>query len=353
MRHSRFTEIIYRVLLSATLLVAGSSMPGCGTAADNGGSGTGTRKTAPAPVAQEIKVGHLVGVCMSPLFLADAKGYFRDEGLDVKLVWMPNPGDATSTLAAGSIDFIHNPFTNTFVADGNGADLRIIAGSGNGGLVCIAQGDSGIKTVADLKARAGKGLRVGSERINTLELTFFRLLQNHGMDYKDFEMVWFTDHFAMLSAFESRKVDVVTHVEPYATQLIKKSGGVPLATSFEEWGPGAPDCVVSARADTLKNRPEVVKKYLRALLRADGFIKSNMAEAVDYLDKGKYYKVDKATLADALPRQPPGVDLRSGVKEMNLAIDDMITLGYLKSKPTNVVDLGLLEQVASSAAQPR
>jgi len=300
-----------------------------------------------------IKVGHLVGVCMSPLFLAHAKGYFKDEGLDVELVFMPNPGDATTALTGRAVQFIHNPFTNTYLSVSQGAPLKIIAGSGNGGLYCIAQPESGIKNLADLKSKANTGLRVGSERINTLELTFYRTIQNQGLNYNQFNMIWFTDHFSMLAAFQQKQVDVVTHVEPYATMLIDKYGGVPLGNSFDVWGKDSPDCVVSARDDFLKQYPDTVKKYLRALLRADAFIKSDQAEAVDLLDANHYYKVDKETLKGALPRQPPGVDLRNGVKGMETAISDMVSLGYLKTKPANVVDLSLLNEVIQESKSTR
>jgi NitT/TauT family transport system substrate-binding protein len=303
------------------------------------------RRSPSAEFAGPIRVGHLVGICMSPLFLAHAKGYFKDEGLDVELVFVPAPGDSITALTGGAVQFIHNPFTNTYMAVSQGAPLKIIAGSGNGGLFCIAQPGSGIKNLTDLKNRANTGLRVGTGRIDTLELTFYRTIKNQGLNYADFNMVWFNDPFAMMSAFQQKQVDVVTHVEPYATMLIDKYGGVPLSNSFDVWGVDSPDCVVSVREDFLRQYPITAKKYIRALLRADAFIKAHQAEAVEILNSGRYYKVDKETLAAAIPRQPPGVDLRNGVKGMDTAINDMVSLGYLKSKPANVVDLSLLEEV--------
>ena len=47
-------------------------------------------------------------------------GYFKDEGLNVQLKFMPNPGDAITTLVSNAMDIIHNPFTNAFVAAGAG-----------------------------------------------------------------------------------------------------------------------------------------------------------------------------------------------------------------------------------------
>ena len=107
------------------------------TAAVAGAAALGAPFIARAQQAQPevINVGHLVGICMSPLFYAHAKGYFKDEGLNVQLKFMPNPGDAITTLVSNAMDIIHNPFTNAFVAAGQGAPIRIIAGSGAGGLV--------------------------------------------------------------------------------------------------------------------------------------------------------------------------------------------------------------------------
>ncbi len=299
----------------------------------------------PGEYAGKVKVGHLVGICMSPLFYADAQGYFQEEGLDVELVYTPNPGDSATALSAKGVQFIHNPFTNTYQAAAKGSKLKIIAGSGNGGLVCVAQKESGIRSLQGLKTKAGTGLKVGSMRINTLEMAFYRMLQNMNLDYSAFEMVWFNDHFSMLAAFQTKQVDVVTHVEPYATMLSDKYEGVRLGTSFDVWGEGSPDCVVSVHEDFLREYPGTVKKYIRAILRADAAIKADMGAATELLNEKKYFRVDKVVLGAAIPRQLPGVDLRKGVAGMELAIDDMAKLKYIEEKPQNVVDLRLLEEV--------
>jgi NitT/TauT family transport system substrate-binding protein len=290
-----------------------------------------------------IRVGHLVGICMSPLFYADAMGYFKDEGLKVELRHMPNPGDGLAALTSGATHIAHLPFTNAIVAAYNGAPVKVIAGSGAGGIFLIAQGASGIKSIDDLKKAKGKGLKIGTMRLNTFELTTYRVLVNNGLKYDDFQMVWFNDVLSMAAAFESKAVDLVTHVEPFSTRLVDKLGGVALASNQDVWGKDGPDCVTNARADFIAQNPDAAKKYLRALLKADAAIKADMPKAVDVLDKGKYYRVDKETLAAALPRQTPQVDLtRGGDKGMEIAVADMVTLGYLKKAPEGAVDFRLL-----------
>jgi NitT/TauT family transport system substrate-binding protein len=328
-----------RQFLQTSAAVASAASLGAGTALH--------AQTAPLP--DVIRVGHLVGICMSPLFYGHAAGMFKAEGLNVELKFMPNPGDGLAALVSGAIQVAHLPFTNAVVAVHNGAPVRTIAGSGAGGIFLIAQKETGIKSMADLKAAAGKGLKVGTMRLNTFELTAYRSMVNNGMSYSDFNMVWFNDVVSMAAAFEAKAIDVVTHVEPFATKLVDQLGGVALASNLQTWGPHGPDCVTNTRQDFIASQPEALRRYLRVLLKADRAIKADMARAVDLLDAGKYYRVDKATLAASLPRQLPQVDLtRGGDKGMEIAIADMRTLGYLKHTP-EVMDLRLLRETLAAA----
>src|SRR5262245_23053531 len=101
-----------RDFIKATVATAGAAALGVPTS---------TRAQQSLP--EVINIGHLVGICMSPLFFAHAQGYFKEEGLNVQLKFMPNPGDAIASLVGGSMDIIHNPFTNAFVAATQGAPI--------------------------------------------------------------------------------------------------------------------------------------------------------------------------------------------------------------------------------------
>lgn len=209
----------------------------------------------------------------------------------------------------------------------------------------IAQGASGIKNIADLQKAKGKGLKVGCMRVNTFELTLYRLMQNNGMKYDDFQMVWFNDVVSMAAAFEAKAVDLVTHVEPFSTNLVDRMSGVALGSNLDVWGKDGPDCVTSARADFVEKYPDAARRYIKALLRADREIKANPAKAIEAMDKGKYYRVNRDVLAAALPRQLPQVDLtRGGDKGMEIAINDMVTLGYLKRSPEGLMDFRYLRE---------
>ncbi len=316
------------------------------TAAIAGTAGLGFSQNSSAQAMPDvINVGHLVGICMSPLFYAQATGLFAAEGLKVEMKFMPNPGDALTALTAGVQQIVHIPFTNIIVAANNGAPVRIIGGSGAGGLFLLAQGTSGIKSMADLQKQKGKNLKIGAMRLNTFELMLFRALASNGLKYDDFQMVWFSDTLSMAAAFEAKAVDLVTHVEPFATRLVDKLGGVPIASNLDTWGKDGPDCVTNARTDFIEKYPLATTKYLRALLKADAAIKANRDKAVEVLDASKFYRVDKETLRAALPRQMPQVNLiGAGETGMRTAIQDMTTLGYIKSVPANLIDFRFLKE---------
>jgi NitT/TauT family transport system substrate-binding protein len=315
------------------------------TAAAAGAAALGAPLVGRAQALDTVNVGHLVGICMSPLFYAKAQEYFREEGLNVQMKFMPNPGDALTALNSGAMDIIHNPFTNAFVAAGQGAPVRIIAGSGAGGLFLIAQQETGIKSMADLAAAKGKPLKIGAIRFNTFELMLYRALVKAGVGYSDYNIVWFNDTLAMAAAFEAKALDLVTHVEPFATRLIDQLGGVPIASSLDAWGPHGPDCVTNTTARYLQEKPDVIKRYLKAILRADTAIKADVPKAVEILDAAKFYRVNKETLTAALPRQMPQVDItKGGDKGMEIAVADMVQLGYLKAPP-RIIDATLLKQV--------
>jgi NitT/TauT family transport system substrate-binding protein len=315
------------------------------TAVVAGATALGTPYVATAQKLETVNVGHLVGICMSPLFYAKTVEFFKEEGLDVQMKFMPNPGDALTALNSGVMDIIHNPFTNAFVAAGQGAPVRIIAGSGSGGLFLLAQKESGIKSMGDLAKAKGKGLKIGTMRFNTFELTLYRALVKAGVGYSDYNVVWFNDVLAMAAAFEAKQIDLVTHVEPFATRLSDQLGGVSIASNLDAWGPHGPDCVTNTTARYLESKPETIKKYLKAILRADAAIKADVPKAVDVLDSAKLYRVNKAALSAALPRQMPQVDItKGGDKGMEIAVADMVQLGYLKTVP-KIIDTTLLKQV--------
>ena len=163
-------------------------------------------------------------------------------------------------------------------------------------------------------------------RFNTFELTLYRALAKAGVGYSDYNIVWFNDVLSMAAAFEAKALDLVTHVEPFATRLIDQLGGVPIASNLDAWGPHGPDCVTNTTA-----------KYLESQAGGDQEV-SQGHPARRRRDQGRHAEggrrarrrasstaSTRTTLTAALPRQMPQVDItKGGDKGMEIAVADMV-----------------------------
>ena len=202
----------------------------------------------------KIKVGHLVALDMAPLFIAKEAGYFKEEGLDVQTVFFSNPGDNNAALVGGSLQFTTNPFTLPYFASNSGIKMRIISSAGGLGIMeVVIQGKYNISDVKQLvawiKAHPGQKLKIAVLKGDTLEMIIQKLLADNGLTYDDVEMVWFNDLLAMVQSFQTKQVDILSHIKPYTTEMIVKYGAKSLATNTDVWGEGTPNCTVNVMQD--------------------------------------------------------------------------------------------------------
>src|SRR2546430_10914260 len=66
--------------------------------------GTALLLPSPAPAQKVMKIGYPVWVGYGPLFLADKKGFLKDEGVSVQFINMEDTKTRYVALAAGQID---------------------------------------------------------------------------------------------------------------------------------------------------------------------------------------------------------------------------------------------------------
>ena len=342
-----------KFLTGAAAVAVGGFLAACG--ADKVLTATpGVTATAMPAVTRPVATlhaGHLVGGCMSPLFVADALGLFQQQGLNVKLHFFGNPGDNIASLVADATDVIHNPFSNTFVAEEKGVDLTIISGSGRAGLEVVARGGSDIKTLDDMVAQKGTGLKVGTLRVDTLELTLFHLLKSKGLSYDDFDMIFFNDLLAMGQSLINGDTDVCSVVQPYAALVVAEADGAYLGNNETAWGIEAPDCVVTMKQQMVDQRPDIVERYVTSILQADDLMTNDFDNTVETLVEGRYYLVPDNVLNEGLRRQPPQVRLSAkALTALEKGVADMYDLGYLQTVTSEqLFDLSILEKVSGIA----
>src|ERR1700722_13696271 len=86
---------------------------------------------SPAAALDHAKVAVVSSLSSAPAFVAEAKGYFRDESLDIELEHFDSAAPIAVAVASGAIDFGSVGLNAAFFTLANQGTLRII-GSGNG-----------------------------------------------------------------------------------------------------------------------------------------------------------------------------------------------------------------------------
>lgn len=288
-----------------------------------------------------MNVGHLPAGCVSHLLLAKARGMFAANGLRVELTQFNGPVANLQALISGSIMAMHNPWTTTMAAFGEGTtNLRIAGGSGLAGIELVARSGS-VKNVNEFIAAAGSGLRVGTLRLDTLELVAFGTMSQHGKSYSDYEMTFFPSMVGMAEALMAEDIDVCTLAQPYAHSVVSQAGGVYLADSNDVWGPEAPDCVITSTTENMGAEPQLLTDYMGVLRMAAETFYNDFDAALD--DLTPIYGAPREILAIALKRQSPDPLINAaGASGIRAGVKYLIELGYFENDiADDVLDLSL------------
>jgi NitT/TauT family transport system substrate-binding protein len=284
-----------------------------------------------------LRIGHLPAGCVSHLLLANKRGMFKEAGLNVDLTQFNGPGENLQALVAGAKDVIHNPWTNTVAAYAKGTEqLRIISGSGKGGIELVARKGS-VKSLNELAQAANEGLRIGTLQLDTLELVVYGHLKKLGVDYKEYKMTFFPSMVGMGEALIKDSVDVCSLAQPYAQNVVAESGGTYLGDSNGAWGPEASDCVITSTTSFLQKEPNLLADYLAVLRKSADALNQDYKAAI--ADLVPVYNSKEDVLSVALKRQVPQPVLdEKGVASLKNGVGFLADLGYLRQDQTNLID---------------
>jgi NitT/TauT family transport system substrate-binding protein len=229
---------------------------------------------APA-CAQPITVGATGSTSDAPIYIADQLGYFRGEGLDVKVVNFRSAADMVAPLGAGQIEAgAGSASAGLYNAVARGIRIKIVADKassppGYGGTKILVRKDhvaSGrYRSLADLKGMKFAMNAPGVSNTSTLNT----LLRSAGLTYSAVETVDMPlpDHVA---ALRNKSVDAAASVEP-GPALAVRNGDAVVIKSDDEILPNHQIAVLLYAEDFARARPDDAKKFMRAYIRAVRF----------------------------------------------------------------------------------
>jgi putative hydroxymethylpyrimidine transport system substrate-binding protein len=212
-------------------------------------------------------------------YVAQEKGYYRDEGLEVSIFVPANPEDVLKTVGAGRDDFGISYQAEVLLARGEGVPVKSIAALVQHPLNSImVLEESGITRPGELS-----GKKVGITGIPFEEALFSAMLEYDGISAKDVTLV--NVGFDLAPALIGKKVDAIVGAYWTHESIVMEMQGFSVKVlRMEEWGvPDFYELVLVASEDTVSNDPEIVRRFLRATARGFADAIADPQGAVDVL----------------------------------------------------------------------
>jgi putative hydroxymethylpyrimidine transport system substrate-binding protein len=235
----------------------------------------------------------------APLYVALERGYFAEQGLDVRFVAPSDPNDPPKLVAAGRADIAVSYQPQLHLQVARGLPLRRIAtlvATPLNSLVVLEDGP--IQTIADLK-----GKKVGFSVGGFEDALLGAMLERHGLTLDDIELI--NVNFSLSPSLISGQVDAVIgafrNFELNQMDILNRPGR---AFFVEEEGvPGYDELILVANANNLDD-PRLTR-FLTALERGVQYLVNHPDESWQLFIKGRSDlddELNRRAWAATLPR---------------------------------------------------
>ena len=215
-----------------------------------------------------------VGVSFSTsdvgLFVADKKGYFRREGLDVKFISFDSGARMIAPFASGDLDLGGaGPSAALYNAAARNIDIRIVADKGSTPkgrpitylLVRKDHVESGrYKSFIDLK-----GMKIANSAPGASANTILtKLLRRIGLGVGAIDCVYM-GFPQQAAALQNKAIDAALPLEPAASAAVNGGAAARIAGDDEIY-PGHQIATIFYTGAFIRNKPDAARKFMRAYI---------------------------------------------------------------------------------------
>jgi NitT/TauT family transport system substrate-binding protein len=278
--------------------------------------------------AAKIVVGlSSVNIAFLPIYVAQEKGFFKDEGLDVLFVMFNAGSTNLQSLMGGDTQIMGSAFVETLGGRAAGFDIKNFWG------ICNLMPFELYASPKFASLKDSKGKRFAISRFGSLTDFLTRAtLQHHGVDPKDVTILQIGSTPARFAALSAGAVDASVVWFP-VTEIAKSQGFrklFDLKTIFPEW----PYETFAARESWLTKEKADASKFLRAYQRGVKHTIENKDDGVRAIRK--YVKMDPAYAPAGFDEYRESFPLNGQIAEKVIAvvIDEEFRNGRLKRKIT-------------------
>ena len=241
-------------------------------------------------------------------YTAQVKGFFRDEGLEIEFIQV-NPRLGAMAVLNGDVTFTTS-FVSTFRGIVQGLPMKTVFILLKKGIYFLMVRPEIIKDIQDLK-----GKKLGVTAVNGGDhLIGKELLRSKGLDPNLVQAIAVGEPALRTQAVLSGVVQAVS-VSPPHDVMLQQLGLKAIAGPPEV---GVPSSGLFAADRLLKENPQILRRTLRALLKANRFIEENRQETI-------------RIMAQAVPQSPEAAARSYDVELKALAKDGQMTDAEMES----------------------
>ncbi len=227
----------------------------------------------------KVTVGEVThSIFYAPQYVADALGYYEEEGLDVELMLISGADKVTSAVLSGDVEIGFCGSEATIYVYNQGQEDYLVNFAGltkKDGSFLVSREKIDDFTLEDLKGKHIIGGREGGMPAMTLEYA----LNSNGIASDETNIDTSIDFASMSGAFIGGIGDFVALFEPNATDLENQGYGY-IVASIGELGGEVPYTVYNAKKSYIEENPEVIEGFTKATQKGLDYVHSHSAEEI-------------------------------------------------------------------------
>ena len=293
----------------------------------------------------EITIGYSALRISLPVFVAQEKGFFADEGLNINLERFDTAQPLMSSLVAGNIPiagYTALPITYNAMLRSE-TELYFVTSMLEDQQHRISYLIVPTDTSQDFSISDLKGKKIGILPTVAYKAWIEEILRKNNVDLSEVEIVQIAPALSP-SALESKQVDALFTNDPAATTVLQQKIGRLLSREVEV--PkylGEPFLFGSfnIRKDFADANPEITKKVISAMNKAVKFVNSNPTEAKKMMKK--YLHESQQPFVDFYPDALYQPTTEVTTQEFQDIADQYLEIGII-SEALNVEDLVIIKK---------
>jgi len=265
-----------------------------------------------------------------PLTVAEKKGFFKEQGLDVEINDFGGGAKSLQALVGGSVDVVTGAYEHTIRMQAKGQDIRAVCELGRFPAIVIAvrKDKAGqIKSAADLK---GAKIGVTAPGSSTALMAQFAMVKA-GLKPTDAAIIGVGAGPSAVAAMKKGEIDAISHLDPVIAKLEADGDIQVLIDTRTESGTRAlfggsnPAAVLYTRKEFIDRNPVTTQRLVNAFMKSLKWLQSATPEQVADSVPSDYHLGDKPLYIKAVQNSLESYSRNGVIQEQAMtSIYDML-----------------------------